>query len=109
MAIHRDIKELIPEKSCDPGDVYALWRVPELLPAFMLNGGEVSRFIIGGADVMCPGVYIPVEGLPTFSAGEPWAVKVASVEAYYVPNAGFLEDIVFEDPSLSSASQTFDS
>ncbi|KAG5523698.1 hypothetical protein RHGRI_030622 [Rhododendron griersonianum] len=82
--------------------VYALWRVPELLPAFMLNGGEVSRFIIGGADVMCPGVYIPVEGLPTFSAGEPWAVKVWQFGSN-------CKDIVFEDPSLSSASQTFDS
>ncbi|KAH7833900.1 hypothetical protein Vadar_010870 [Vaccinium darrowii] len=129
--------------------VYALWKVPELLPAFMLKGGEVSRFIIGGADVMFPGIYIPAEGLPSFLAGEPWAVKVpgnpapiavgtttmsstealkaglrgkalrithsyrdtlwASVEGYYVPNAGFLEDVVIEDPSLPSASQTFDS
>lgn len=56
--------------------VYALWTVPELLPAFMLKGGEVSRFIIGGADVMFPGIYVPEDGLPSFSAGEPWAVKV---------------------------------
>lgn len=31
------------------------------------------------------------------------------VEGHYVPNAGFLEDVVFEDPSLSSACQASDS
>ncbi|PIN11625.1 Filamentous baseplate protein Ligatin, contains PUA domain [Handroanthus impetiginosus] len=56
--------------------VYALWKVPNLLPAFMLKGGEVSRFVLGGADLMFPGIQIPAEGLPSFSAGEPWAVKV---------------------------------
>ena len=56
--------------------VYALWKVPELLPAFMLKGGEVSRFVLGGADLMFPGIIVPGEGLPSFAAGEPWAVKV---------------------------------
>lgn len=42
----------------------------------MLKGGEVSRFIIGGADLMFPGISVPAEGLPSFLAGEPWAVKV---------------------------------
>lgn len=56
--------------------VYALWKVPNLLPAFLLKAGEVSRFIIGGADLMFPGISIPPEGLPSFSVGEPWAVKV---------------------------------
>ncbi|CAM8918614.1 unnamed protein product [Rhodiola kirilowii] len=121
--------------------VFALWKVPELLPAFILKGGEVSHYIIGGADLMFPGIRVPVEGLPTFLAGEPWAVKVpgnpapiavgittmsseealkaalrgkalrithcygdalwASVEGHYVPNGGFLDNVVFEDPSLS--------
>ncbi|KAL1533954.1 eukaryotic translation initiation factor 2D-like [Salvia divinorum] len=129
--------------------VYALWKVPDLLPAFMLKGGEVSRYVLGGADLMFPGIYIPPEGLPSFSAGEPWAVKVPgnpapiavgstamnSTEAlkaglrgkalkichYYrdtlwelaenccIPNAGFLEDVVFEDPALYSASSASDS
>ncbi|KAL0359958.1 UNVERIFIED_CONTAM: Eukaryotic translation initiation factor 2D [Sesamum radiatum] len=129
--------------------VYALWKVPDLLPAFTLKGGEVSRFVLGGADLMFPGIQIPAEGLPSFSAGEPWAVKVpgnpapiavgtttmSSTEAlkaglrgkalrishYYldtlwesaenchVPNAGFLEDVVFEDPAFYSASQASDS
>lgn len=122
--------------------VYALWKVTELLPAFLLKGGEVSRFVIGGADLMFPGISVPPEGLPSFSAGQPWAVKVPgnpapiavgtttmsssealkaglrgkalrithyyrdslwqSVGGHHVPNAGFLEDIVLEDPALSS-------
>ena len=47
-----------------------------MLPSFILKGGEVSQFIIGGADLMFPGINIPTEGLPSFLAGEPWAVKV---------------------------------
>ncbi|KAL5982835.1 hypothetical protein ACLOJK_016912 [Asimina triloba] len=129
--------------------VYALWKVPGLLPAFVLKGGEVSRFVLGGADLMFPGISIPPEGLPSFSAGEPWAVKVPgnpapiavgittmstsdalkaglrgkalrithyycdtlweSAEGHYVPNAGFLEDVVLEDPSSLLVPQTSDS
>ncbi|KAB1210987.1 Eukaryotic translation initiation factor 2D [Morella rubra] len=135
--------------------VFALWTVPELLPAFLLKGGEVSRFIIGGADLMFPGISVPAEGLPSFLAGEPWAVKVPgnsapiavgtttmsstealkaclrgkalrithyyhdllwqvsleqeSVEGCYVPNAGFLEDVVFEDPALLQSGETSES
>ncbi|CAA3024114.1 eukaryotic translation initiation factor 2D [Olea europaea subsp. europaea] len=129
--------------------VYALWKVQDLLPAFVLKGGEVSRFVLGGADLMFPGIQIPAEGLPSFSAGEPWVVKVPgnpapiavgtttmsstealkaglrgkalkinhyyrdtlweSAENCYVPNAGFLEDVVFEDPALFSTSQASDS
>ncbi|KAJ6433736.1 hypothetical protein OIU84_017439, partial [Salix udensis] len=116
---------------------------------FILKGGEVSQFIIGGADLMFPGINIPAEGLPSFLAGEPWAVKVPgnpspiavgsttmstaealkagirgkalrithyyrdllweSVEGHYVPNAGFLEDVVFEDPVFLSSVQVPDS
>jgi len=56
--------------------VYALWKVPHLLPAFTLKGGEVSRYVIGGADLMFPGISIPPEGFHSFEAGQPWAVKV---------------------------------
>lgn len=56
--------------------MFALWNVPELLPSFVLKGGEVSRYVIGGADLMFPGISVPAEGLPSFQAGEAWAVKV---------------------------------
>lgn len=119
--------------------VYALWKVPSLLPAFVLKGGEVSRYVLGGADLMFPGIDIPSEGLPPFAAGEPWAVKVPgnaapiavgitalsssdalkaglrgkalrvvhyyrdslweSAEGGHVPNEGFLEDMVRDDPA----------
>ncbi|KAA3468437.1 eukaryotic translation initiation factor 2D isoform X1 [Gossypium australe] len=125
--------------------VFALWKLPEMLPYFMLKGGEVSRFVIGGADLMFPGISVAAEGLPSFSAGEPWAVKVPgnpapiavgsttmssaealkaglrgkalrimhyyrdllwqSVEGHYVPNSGFLEDVVLEDPSFLASNQ----
>ncbi|KAG5120441.1 hypothetical protein JHK82_034861 [Glycine max] len=101
--------------------VYALWMVPELLPVFVLKGGEVSRFVIGGADLMFPGIIVPPDGLPSFRAGEPWAVKVPgnpapialetaweTAEGRCVPNAGFFEDVVFEDPSLLQASHDSD-
>ncbi|XP_031473825.1 uncharacterized protein LOC116246215 [Nymphaea colorata] len=124
--------------------VFALWKVPELLPAFVLKGGEVSRFVISGADLMFPGISIPPDGLPPFLAGQPWSVKVPgnnapiavgstmmssaeavkaglrgkalhilhcyhdslweSVEGRLVPNAGFLEDMVIEDPALVEVS-----
>ncbi|MQL75091.1 hypothetical protein Taro_007479, partial [Colocasia esculenta] len=126
--------------------VYTLWKVPHLLPSFELKGGEVSRFVLGGADLMFPGISISPEGLPSFLAGQPWAVKVPgnpapiavgtttmsskeaikaglrgkalrithyyrdslwqSAEGHYVPNAGFLEDVVTEDPASSSTCQT---
>ncbi|KAF9594795.1 hypothetical protein IFM89_034778 [Coptis chinensis] len=95
--------------------------VPELLPAFMLKGGEVSHFIIGGADLMFPGISIPAERVPPFQAGQPWAVIVPnnvapiavgtttmssiesreSVEGHYIPNARFLEDVALKDPTLA--------
>lgn len=125
--------------------VYALWKVPDLLPAFTLKGGEVSHYILGGADLMFPGIRIPPEGLPSFQAGQPWSVKVpgnpapiavgtttmsdtealkaglrgkalriahyykdllwASADGRYVPNEGFYDDMVVEDPNFASASQ----
>lgn len=128
--------------------VYALWKVPELLPAFLLKGAEVSRFVIGGADLMFPGISMPPEGLPSFTAGQPWAVKVPgnpapiavgittmsstetlkaglrgkalrivhvyrdslweSADGHCVPNEGFLEDVVIEDPATNSASHVTD-
>lgn len=56
--------------------VYALWMVPELLPSFLLKAGEVSQYILGGADLMFPGISIRHEGLPNFTEGEPYSVRV---------------------------------
>ncbi|CAI7917247.1 unnamed protein product [Closterium sp. NIES-53] len=56
--------------------VFALWRVPDLLPSFLLTGEDVSRFLLSGADLMAPGVAVPVKGLPAFQKGEVWSVKV---------------------------------
>ncbi|CAI0459109.1 unnamed protein product [Linum tenue] len=129
--------------------VFALWRVPALLPSFLLKGGEVSLFMLGGADLMFPGISVPAEGLPSFKVGEVWSVKVPrnpapvavglttlssteamkaglrgkdlrithyyrdslreSVDGHFVPNAGFLEDIVIEDLAASLVAQDSDS
>lgn len=70
--------------------VYALWKVPELLPSFLLKGGEVSRYVIGGADLMFPGISIPPEGLPSFLAGQAWAVKVPGNPAPFAVCALYL-------------------
>ncbi|RVW74952.1 hypothetical protein CK203_049964 [Vitis vinifera] len=67
-----------------------------------------------------PSGSIPAEGLPSFAEGEPWAVKVpgnlapiavgtTTMSSTAALKAGFLEDVVFEDPSLSSACQASDS
>ncbi|CAI5979913.1 unnamed protein product [Closterium sp. NIES-65] len=125
--------------------VFALWLVPDLLPSFLLKGGEVSRYVLSGADLMAPGVQVrvrragadlmapgvqvPAEGLPAFRPGEVWSVKVGitmvgsadavgagmrgkllrithyyrdslweTSEGSYVPNKGFLPDLVVPDP-----------
>ncbi|CAI5979916.1 unnamed protein product [Closterium sp. NIES-65] len=54
--------------------VFALWLVPDLLPSFLLKGGEISRYVLSGADLMASGW--PAEGLPEFRPGEVWSVKV---------------------------------
>eukprot|EP00898_Chlorokybus_atmophyticus_P001535 jgi/Chlat1/2382/Chrsp17S02649 len=56
--------------------VFALWEVPTLVPAFTLKHSEVSRWVLGGADAMLPGVDIPEGGFQPFREGEVWSVKV---------------------------------
>ncbi|GBG70581.1 hypothetical protein CBR_g6708 [Chara braunii] len=120
--------------------VYGLWKVPHIVPSFTLKGGEVSRYVLGGADLMFPGIDVPDGGLPGFGVGEIWAIKVPfndspiavgitvmssadgmkaklrgkllhvahyyrdwlwdSADGKYVPNEGFKEDIVVEDPNV---------
>ncbi|GLU16289.1 hypothetical protein SLE2022_327280 [Rubroshorea leprosula] len=96
--------------------VFALWTVPELLPSFILKGaGEPWA-------VKVPGNPAPIAvGSTTMSSNEALkanlrgkALRIThyyrdllweSVEGHYVPNAGFFEDVVFEDPALSSSCQ----
>jgi translation initiation factor 2D len=42
----------------------------------MLKGAEVSRYVLGGADLMFPGIDVHGQDLPMFAAGEPWSIMV---------------------------------
>ncbi|GLI62284.1 hypothetical protein VaNZ11_004846 [Volvox africanus] len=46
--------------------IFALWRLPTLLPQVYVKHPAVSRYIVGGADLMLPGVLLPPGGLPYF-------------------------------------------
>ncbi|KAG2496973.1 hypothetical protein HYH03_004979 [Edaphochlamys debaryana] len=46
--------------------IFALWRVPTLLPQVFVKHPAVSRYLVGGADLMLPGVAVPPGGLPPF-------------------------------------------
>jgi len=51
----------VPEEEGGGGwfpTVYTLWKAPHLLPCFETNS-QVSRFLLGAADLMLPGVYPP--------------------------------------------------
>ncbi|KAJ6383804.1 hypothetical protein OIU78_027158 [Salix suchowensis] len=99
--------------------VFALWKVPEMLPSFILKGGEPWA-------VKVPGNPSPIAvGSTTMSTAEALkagmrgkALRIThyyrdllweSVEGHYMPNAGFLEDVVFEDPVFLSSVQVPDS
>ena len=57
--------------------IYGLWRAPSMLPTLLVPS-QVSGFVIGGADLMLPGVYVPRgSGLPPFEAGQLVALRVA--------------------------------
>ncbi|GJD08589.1 Eukaryotic translation initiation factor 2D [Galdieria sulphuraria] len=46
----------VPEEGGWFPTVYTLWKVPHLLPCFETHS-QVSRFLLGAADLMLPGVY----------------------------------------------------
>lgn len=60
--------------------VYALWRFPTLIPAFT-TWPLVLQKLTGGADLMLPGVVVPLSGLPHVNQGECCAVKVVNNRA----------------------------
>lgn len=60
--------------------VYALSRVPTILPCFLLHS-PVSKFVLNGADLMVPGVIVPDHPEVAFGSeglrkGLPFAVRV---------------------------------
>eukprot|EP00850_Spirogloea_muscicola_P001035 SM000004S14905 [mRNA] locus=s4:104226:107152:- [translate_table: standard] len=140
--LRRSLQERFPALRDADLDLLLPAKAPSMLPALELKGGEVSRYILGGADLMLPGVRVPPEGLPSFTEGEPWAVRVPDnnypiavgttmlssgdatrtsmrgkalhvihyygdtlwehAEGRYVPNDGFQDGIVVEDPARAA-------
>lgn len=62
------------EKNIYP-TVYTLWRYPNALPAFTTWPAVVQK-LIGGADLMLPGVVVPASGLPGVKQGDSCSVTV---------------------------------
>lgn len=60
--------------------VYLLWRFPGLLPTFT-TWSPVLQKLIGGADLMLPGVVVPSNGLPDVNRGACCAVTVVNNRA----------------------------
>ncbi|XP_063811240.1 eukaryotic translation initiation factor 2D [Pseudophryne corroboree] len=60
--------------------VYALWCYPDLLPAFD-TWPPVLEKMIGGADLMLPGVVVPSSGLPEVQQGRLCAVTLVGNRA----------------------------
>ncbi|KAM9350372.1 eukaryotic translation initiation factor 2D [Symphorus nematophorus] len=60
--------------------VYVLWRYPALLPTFR-TWPPVLQKLIGGADLMLPGVVLPSTGLPDVKQGNCCAVSVVNNRA----------------------------
>lgn len=60
--------------------VYVLWRFPTLLPAFT-TWPPVLQKLTGGADLMLPGVVVPISGLPNVNQADCCAVNVVNNRA----------------------------
>ncbi|KAF7655650.1 hypothetical protein LDENG_00053060 [Lucifuga dentata] len=60
--------------------VYMLWLYPDLLPTFTM-WPPVLQKLIGGADLMLPGVVVPSSGLPDVKQGECCSVTVVNNRA----------------------------
>ncbi|KNC86142.1 hypothetical protein SARC_01711 [Sphaeroforma arctica JP610] len=64
--------------------VYALWLLPSCVPSLSTNS-FVAKKILGGADLMLPGVAVPsdnVHCLPPLTVGEPVAVNDCITSAF---------------------------
>ncbi|XP_054652345.1 eukaryotic translation initiation factor 2D isoform X3 [Dunckerocampus dactyliophorus] len=60
--------------------VYMLWRFPAALPTFR-TWPPVLHKMIGGADLMLPGVVVPSSGLPDLKKGDCCAVTIVNNRA----------------------------
>lgn len=60
--------------------VYVLWRYPALLPTFR-TWPPVLQKLIGGADLMLPGVVVPSSGLPDVKWGDCCSVTLVNNRA----------------------------
>ncbi|XP_063065166.1 eukaryotic translation initiation factor 2D [Engraulis encrasicolus] len=60
--------------------VYTLWRYPEMLPA-LRTWPAVLQKLVGGADLMLPGVVVPSCGLPKVDRGDCCAITVVGNRA----------------------------
>lgn len=56
--------------------ICGVWRVPNLLPTLVVPS-HVSEFLIQGADLMLPGVFVPATCLPDFKSGQLVSIRVA--------------------------------
>lgn len=67
------------EKNLYP-TVYTLWSYPDLLPAF-ITWPLVLEKLVGGADLMLPGVVVPPTGLPQVQKGDLCAIALVGNRA----------------------------
>nr|XP_006995388.1 eukaryotic translation initiation factor 2D isoform X4 [Peromyscus maniculatus bairdii] len=67
------------EKNLYP-TVYTLWSYPDLLPAFT-TWPLVLEKLVGGADLMLPGVVVPPTGLPQVQQGDLCAIALVGNRA----------------------------
>ncbi|XP_028620519.1 eukaryotic translation initiation factor 2D isoform X1 [Grammomys surdaster] len=67
------------EKNLYP-TVYTLWSYPDLLPAF-ITWPLVLEKLVGGADLMLPGVVVPPTGLPQVQQGDLCAIALVGNRA----------------------------
>ncbi|XP_062396275.1 eukaryotic translation initiation factor 2D isoform X1 [Sardina pilchardus] len=60
--------------------VYTLWRYPDMLPALRTWPAVIQK-LVGGADLMLPGVVTPPSGLPEVARGDVCAITVVGNRA----------------------------
>ncbi|XP_058499972.1 eukaryotic translation initiation factor 2D isoform X1 [Solea solea] len=77
--LHKNPQFFELEKHVYP-TVYALWRYPALLPTFK-TWLPVLQKMIGGADLMLPGVVVPSSGVPDVKRGDCCAVALVNNRA----------------------------